>query len=521
MHRTLRKKQRRLRPQSQVRHGFTLVEMLVAVALVLLMMTMFTAIFQMATDSVSRQRGIAENDQRVRNLTINLRADMAKRTMVYSYPFRPNENPALSPTPFGSRAGYIYISTNSVDSGQDNLIQFSVDSRRVSENFDDTPYFGAAELLYDIKADPANDNTLRRTVLQFDPNQPEADDASMRPNGVASSPTAEVSLFLRNGQLIRRTMLLRQPLAVVGDEIQPASNVSGNTFFQGNSFAYVGNPWAINTTDNNDPNHFQLDPGESAPAVWNVFWTDDFWRHFDFSAIPSNYGTFDPTRTNPLTQAPPAGVTLVGHDALNNESAAMNDISLGKPRFRFGFNPFTGLSREHDNPSTGYFIGRYLQAETSSGQSEQRIDSSPHPTLNSPPSAFDFNWPIRRSSVGGAIGNPMDLAKTPVNLNLSTGIVTEFQGTSLRGGPRRVEDVLLNHVQEFLVEVWDDRVGRFVTPGYGSTSPIRGDASLVGDYHILRRINSTYGPLGNAVPAMNNVYDTWHPVPEVDSDVDG
>jgi len=39
--------------------GFTLVEMLVAVALVLLMMSIFAQIFQMATGSLSQQRGIA------------------------------------------------------------------------------------------------------------------------------------------------------------------------------------------------------------------------------------------------------------------------------------------------------------------------------------------------------------------------------------------------------------------------------------------------------------------------------
>ena len=49
--------------------GFTLVEMLVSVACVLLMMSMFAQIFQMATGSLSQQRGLAENDQKARMIT--------------------------------------------------------------------------------------------------------------------------------------------------------------------------------------------------------------------------------------------------------------------------------------------------------------------------------------------------------------------------------------------------------------------------------------------------------------------
>src|SRR5262249_10464362 len=48
------------------RAGFTLVEMLVAVALVIIMMTLFATIFQMATGAMQKQKGLSENDQRVR-----------------------------------------------------------------------------------------------------------------------------------------------------------------------------------------------------------------------------------------------------------------------------------------------------------------------------------------------------------------------------------------------------------------------------------------------------------------------
>src|SRR5262249_34875495 len=43
------------------------------------------------------------------------------------------------------------------------------------------------------------------------PNQPEFDDVQGTPNGLGSSPLAEVAYFLRNGSLYRRVMLIRKP----------------------------------------------------------------------------------------------------------------------------------------------------------------------------------------------------------------------------------------------------------------------------------------------------------------------
>ena len=43
--------------------GFTLIEVLVVLALTLMMMTMFATIFQMTGTFVTRQKGIGENDQ--------------------------------------------------------------------------------------------------------------------------------------------------------------------------------------------------------------------------------------------------------------------------------------------------------------------------------------------------------------------------------------------------------------------------------------------------------------------------
>ena len=62
------------------RRGFTLVEMLVSVALVVLIMTLFAEAFSIAASSIRKQRGIAENDQRVRAVVVTLLGDLQKRT---------------------------------------------------------------------------------------------------------------------------------------------------------------------------------------------------------------------------------------------------------------------------------------------------------------------------------------------------------------------------------------------------------------------------------------------------------
>ena len=453
------------------RGGFTLVEMLVAVALVMLMMTMFATILQMATGSATKQRIIAESDQRSRQLTTVLRADFAKRSFRNTFPFLPNENPTQTKVPFAARTGYIYISCNDVPSVQDDIIQFSVDARQVQSNPDDSRFYGASKLLFDGiygTVDGTNPS------LSFSPNQPEADDGELFPNGTSSSNAAEISLFLRGGNLIRRIMLIRDPLPVAGEDLetQPMSSIL-NPFFQTNVAG----------------GSFFLGDDPTVPQ-------DDFWRYFDFSAVPTN-----------MSNAP-NGVSFVGIDALSNEGTAIT-ASFGRPNFRFGFNPVTGLSREHEGTAaTASFMGRYLQAETSYA---------------------DFNWPNASSS----IGNPMDVTNA-VSIQSTAGLVTAFQGPIQRGGPRRVEDVLMSNVREFKIELWDSRLERWVVPGHSSVRKYFSGGNVypvAGDYHISRNAqfdnvvsNSiTYGPLQvpGVLAGVPHVFDTWHPQILRDANLNG
>jgi len=197
------------------RSGFTLIEMLVSVTLVLLMMVMFGEVFQLATGSVNRQRVIADNDQNARTIVTVIRGDLDKRTTRTVVPFYPNETSATSATPFSSkREGYFAINCNSSSDGTDDVLSFTVKSTVSQRNSDESPYFGAAAQLPNSGAGILN-------FLQ-NPNQPDRDDGQVTPNGAASSQAAEICYFMRGRRLYRRVMLIRDPPKSPGvDSAQP------------------------------------------------------------------------------------------------------------------------------------------------------------------------------------------------------------------------------------------------------------------------------------------------------------
>ena len=484
------KKQRR--PSGSIhRSAFTLVEMLVSVALVLVIMSLFATTFRLASDTVRLQRGISSNDQRARALFTVIRNDFQKRTQRYVYPFHPTEDAATSPTPFGTRGGYLYISTNDPSSFYDDLIQFTVDARLVQQNHEDTSYYGMAKLFFDQIAESAG--TPHGTGVLSSPHQPEADDRDIRHNNMVASSAAEVMFFLRNGNLIRRVSLLRDPGPIDsnGTDNQPISH-TGNDFIVdasdtsvpagaagGGRFFYVANPSAVDLSD----------PTQTTGLT--IVNSDDFLTHFDLSARP-----------HPPHTGAPTSAQLLGLDALNNEIGS-TQFPLGQPWNRWGFNPVNGFSREHDSTNRQVFLGRFVHAETS--------DPS-------------FNWPLAPSLVGN--GNIMDVQRSPVTLPSQADVVSEFSGGTGRGGERRVEDVLLTNVHEFRIEIWDERLGKYVAPGYGSPNEAIAD-QYKGDFHIDRSlqvgggalVEYVWGPL--AMPGLQpftpgpgvqpHVFDTWHP----------
>ncbi|MCX7395474.1 MAG: prepilin-type N-terminal cleavage/methylation domain-containing protein [Planctomycetales bacterium] len=127
--------------------GFTLVEMLVAVALVLLMMSIFAQIFQMATGSLSQQRGIAENDQRGRFLTTTLRADLDQRTFRDVLPFRANEDTQQLGDSLSRRRGYFSIDENDPSDDTDDVLSLTASVNIKSQNAEGSPFTGRAKSL--------------------------------------------------------------------------------------------------------------------------------------------------------------------------------------------------------------------------------------------------------------------------------------------------------------------------------------------------------------------------------------
>ena len=143
--------------------GFTLVEMLISVTLVLLMMTLFASILSVATESVGTQQVISENDQKGRSLSTVIRNDFGSRTMRYPHAFYPGEESATSPTfKTEDRDGYVYISTNAPESYLDDKIQFTVHVNRLQNVESNVDYFGRAILLADEQARASGGRPLGR-----------------------------------------------------------------------------------------------------------------------------------------------------------------------------------------------------------------------------------------------------------------------------------------------------------------------------------------------------------------------
>jgi type II secretory pathway pseudopilin PulG len=320
------------------RSAFTLVEMLVSVALVLLMMLMFTEIFQILSGTMSVQQGLSENDQRARMMITLLQSDLDKRTFQNLIPISPTESSTPNKlTAFKGRRGYFSISENDPNNDTDDLIQFTVEANVTNKNGDKTPYYGRARELAVMPPSSPPEGIL------YHPNQPVADDAQIiqtgnpgyNGNGASESPAAEVCYFLRGGNLYRRVLLIRKPLDLksIPSHQQPTLS-NGSYFFDPNNPDYV--------------------------------YSGDFWNEYDFSAFYNNIPSPSFARFNTI-------------NSLDNTGEIENRFSLGHPHLRFGYSHSTGMPLEFVDGNK--FIGRFTHEETS------------HP---------DFNYPQAGASVGNA-----------------------------------------------------------------------------------------------------------------------
>ncbi len=453
------------------RAGFTLVELLVAVGLVLLIMLLFAQIFDGALGAVARQKGVVENNGKARTVSTILRADLAAGTFKDAMPFDKD----MTTTGFAGinkRRGYIHIHEGDTADRTDDVLQLTV-NLRFAKRASDEVFVGRATLLREAGSTVAPD-----VYLRANPNQPEFDDGfddgtTAINDDAGASGLAEVSYFLRDGNLYRRVLLIREPYNdTVG--LSPDLIVTG--------------AYSTAVAPNGD---------------------GEFWRDFDYSAF------IDTTAAAPSVQ-------FHTSDSLTNVNAGAvlvgtinAPVSLGVPHLRFGHSLSTLESVSpgpNPTPNTDYtavertsgrardmvdgaYIGRFLMAETSHGS---------------------FNYP------GTKTNDPH--ARNDLAIDTNTGFVDPYHD----GTDRRGEDILMTDVHEFDIQVWDEGVGagEFVNIGHnydedtnqnGSVDPgedtnFDGDVNdPIGDYNALKNLNVN----PSAVPPVDNGYsnsfDTWHP----------
>lgn len=528
--------------------GFTLVEMLISVALVLLMMSLFASIFVEATKSLSTQRGIAENDQRGRMLSITLRADLNGRTFRDLLPWSPLDTPT-NLHPNAVRNGYFEIDECDPNDDTDDVLQFTTSINLPTPNPDGLkftgltnnnltnapiasvptsssiilsgnwlPYIGTTANTYlwiygSAGASFSNDGryrvstatppslsggnttiTLMTTSLTVQASAPcgnvllsELDpdfDDGVIGNSTTASAFAEVSYFLRNQILYRRVLLIRD--AQTGTAAQPQ--------------------WSNNAT----------------PMTTLVTAGSTFWRDYDCSAFfPSALPVASSFAGTPAFTPPNAPAFHDATSALSNAYVATPaplgiTKSLGLPFQRFGHSSATGLPQDastvaylpgtsgaYDNTGRQVNLGRFTLQECSNA-------------------SFGYPGVLPIDPISGAANtNPFDRRNIQVDAN--SGMVVEYTNappysttapySGAAQNSRRGQDILMTNVLSFDVKVWDPINAQFVnigdsTPTSGPFSQAVGVLANAGTPPTIvgGALNSTYG-----APPNHYRFDTWHP----------
>jgi|GEM_PF-922376 len=515
--------------------GFTLVEMLVSVALVLIMMVLFAQVFVETTKNLSQQRGIAENDQRTRMLSTVLREDLDLRTFRDVFPFRGSEDTRQLGRSLARRAGYFEIDEGNPSDDTDDVLQFTASINVRLQSNDSTPFigkagaFGAGLSMVAIGSIPSTSsiviagnftnfiatasnvyivrgyqNNGRYTVgsTSFDgtnttinltapasiaslntaptamgfvclsESDPDFDDG-ISGNQLGTSALAEVCYFLRNGILYRRVLLIRDTAS--GGDAQPTWS--------------TGVPILWNGSTENYP-----------PVGTSTFWRDLDYSAFYFNGKSTSSGTLAPgvrfhDSRESMSNSSQSPLLMVNESPLNASPpgpAISFPLSLGMPHLRFGHSTNSGLPQDASTTATlttggTVSIGRFNLQECSDSR------------FGYP--GFLPNDPI--SSTPNT--NPFD--RQNIQVDPDTGLVVEYSNVS----PvfRRGEDILMSNVLSFDVKVWDPVNSQFVDIGDSTVSgPFHPNVGVLLDANnniVGGRLNSTYGANGHYR------FDTWHP----------
>ena len=529
---------------SYVRRGFTLMEMLVAVTIVLLIMLMLAEVFELATGAMVKQKGTAENDQQARMFTTILKEDLNRRTFLDVVPFYPrSENELIETDPEENRKGYFYYAENNPSNQQDDVLGFTM-----YESVGDRRFLGHAAFLRDPAFDTDDvdddqdtnideaDEGNPRNYLYFNSDQPEGDDGLVAgsgnpdstatdlvavPNNIGMSKYAEVVYFLRGTNLHRRVLLLRDPYNPVTSTDFTPDYVSSN--YPGPAAAR----YAPLTTD--------LNPGNATGEFYRDFDYSAYYLFFDNDEDRNNNGSLDPgedDNNNGMLDTPPRngydGPRFNSWQSLNNHPTTLEQLgefnvplSLGSPFRRFGHHFLDGLSvsrnplgraREFVRPLAGgvaedannngwldpgedgtgggtvngvlddQFIGRFLSQESAYHEDVNNNGLlDAGEDLNGNGVLDQFGYPGRIT--GTAVGTPIQTIYTNSSLTLNTQTfeVNQLSGNTIRRG----EDILMTNVTEFDVQILDDGLPtpKFVNLGHSEKNS---GGSPIGFYNITR-----------------------------------
>lgn len=313
------------------REGFTLVEMLVSTALVLLIMTLFAQIYSAAVGTLREQEALAKNDQKARQLEITLRSDLDHRSYRQSLvdpwhggivPIGPNSNPSPQ------QRGFFCINEGLPESDTDDWLSFTV-------------------LLSDATRQASPERLVGRCPTSGDINSFDMDDG-IASNGMTASRAAHVMYFLLDGKLYRRVHLLRDPLRVpvpggvgsaasLGIELPTQPSTGGITALGNGTLTYTAKP--TSSTNWYNTNSHAYSPQHSQMRV--LGWTSLDNTPFPFGttvdpdalpttpiALPRNRFAYQADNTPPLS--PSAGVP--GLTALPNPRTGEELLMTGVQR---------------------------------------------------------------------------------------------------------------------------------------------------------------------------------------------